>query len=101
MTATERTCGAAQRGSTVRSEARYKPRSAAWVVLRGRRPLGCSRCVPDADSEERLMEERGGYLWFNGVRVFAEDMRLLCVVGGPRLPAPGRHPAPGLPAGRR
>jgi len=44
--------------------------------------------VPDADSEERLMEERGGYLWFNGVRVFAEDMRLLCVVGGRLVPLP-------------
>ncbi len=34
------------------------------------------------------MEERGGYLWFNGVRVFAEDMRLLCVVAGRVVPLP-------------
>ena len=32
------------------------------------------------------MEERGGYLWFDGVRVFAEDMRLMCVVGGRVVP---------------
>ncbi len=34
------------------------------------------------------MEERGGYLWFDGVRVFAEDMRLMCVVGGRVFPLP-------------
>ena len=34
------------------------------------------------------MEERGGYLWFDGVRVFAEDMRLLCVVAGRVVPLP-------------
>jgi len=44
--------------------------------------------VPDADSKERLMEERGGYLWFDGVCVFAEDMRLMCVVGGRVVPLP-------------
>ena len=34
------------------------------------------------------MEERGGYLWFDGVRVFSEDMRLMCVVGGRVVPLP-------------
>ena len=63
-----------------------KPRSAAWE-MRGRWSRRSPR-VPGADSEERLVEERGGYVWFDGVRVFAEDMRLLCVVGGRLVPLP-------------
>jgi len=34
------------------------------------------------------MEERGGYLWFEDVRVVVENMRLLCVVAGRVIPLP-------------
>ncbi len=30
----------------------------------------------------------GGYMWFDGCRVFSEDMRLLCAVDGHTVPLP-------------
>src|SRR2546426_3460076 len=82
-------------GSTVRSEARFKPRSAAWEsrgrwqrALPTRARRGLQRRLP-------MAEGRRAYLWFEEARVVARDMRLMCVVAGPGVPLPGRRLFPG------
>ena len=74
-------------GLLIRSEARYKPRSAAWVV----EGTAAIRLLPMRAGRGLRGAAHGGargYLWFDGVRVFAEDMRLLCVVAGRVVPLP-------------
>src|SRR2546430_15916159 len=98
MTATERTCGAAQQGSTVRSEARYKPRSAAWVV--------------EGTAAIRLLPMRAGRglrgAAHGGARGLSVVQRRPCVRGGHAAPvrrggapppAPRAPPSPRPPGG--
>src|SRR2546428_13949752 len=80
-------------GSTVQSEARYKPRSEAWETrgrwqrtLPTRARRGLQRRLP-------MAERRRAYLWFEEARVVARDMRLMCVVAAPGV-APPRGPVP-------
>src|SRR5438094_37732 len=75
-------------GSTIRSEARFKPRSAAWETrgrwqraLPTRARRGLQRRLP-------MAEGRRAYLWFEDARVVARDMRLMCVVAGRGVPRP-------------
>jgi len=87
-------------GLLIRSEARYKPRSAAWVV--------------EGTAAIRLLPMRAGRglrgAAHGGARGLSVVRRRPRVRGGhaapvrrrgARRPAPGRPPAPGLPAGRR
>src|SRR5881409_1808826 len=88
-------------GSTVRNEARYKPRSAAWEtrgsVAKGA-PHACQARTPKETAHGRgetgLPMVRGSA---RGGPGHAAHVRR----GGPGRAAPGRHPAPGLHAGRR
>jgi hypothetical protein len=58
--------------------------SATWITGGG--PFSTVR--GKVSYKERLMEERGGYLWFEDVRVVAENMRLHCIAAGRVVPFP-------------
>src|SRR5207247_5441182 len=81
-------CGASQKGLLVRTEARFKPRSAAWEMRQGGRWCAPHACQARTPRRAPMAEDRRGYLWFDGAHVVAENMRLMCVVAGRVVPLP-------------